>query len=63
MRTLPTWSRAFGIALALLVVNLFWSDPLREASGGGPVAFLVLNLLPSLFAVAWIGFGGAPGDR
>jgi uncharacterized membrane protein len=63
MRALPTWSRAFGVALALLIVNLLWNDPLREASGGGPMAFAVLNLLPSLGATGWIVFGGAPGGR
>ena len=63
MRTLPTWLRAFGAALALLIVNLLWNDPLREASGGGPMAFFVLNLLPSLAAVAWIGFGGGARSR
>ena len=55
----PVWSRAIGIALALLLVNLFWNEPLRAATGGGPVAFLVFNLLPSVAAVAWISLGGS----
>lgn len=63
MRMMPTWSRAFGVALALLIVNLLWNDPLREVSGGGPMAFLVLNLLPSLAATGWIVLGGAPRAR
>ena len=54
----PIWSRALGIALALLLVNLFWNEPLRAATGGGLVAFLVFNLLPSAAAVAWISLGG-----
>ena len=53
------WSRVLGIALALLLVNLFWNEPLRAATGGGLVAFAVFNLLPSAAAVAWISLGGA----
>jgi len=67
MRAHPGWSRVFGVALALLLVNLFWSDPLREATGGGAAAFFAFNLLPSAAAVAWILLGGArlrnPNDR
>ena len=63
MRALPAWSRALGAALALLVVNLFWNHPLREATGGGAVAFFGLNLLPSALAVAWITLGGATRRR
>ena len=62
MRAIPAWSRLLGAALALLLVNLFWNDPLREATGGGAVAFFALNLLPSAAAVGWMAWGGK-GDR
>ena len=59
MRAHPGWSRVLGAALALLLVNLFWSDPLSGVTGGGGVAFFVFNLLPSAAAVAWMFLGGA----
>lgn len=62
MRTLPGWSRVLGIALALLLLNLFWNDPLRDATGGGPWALLALNVVPSILAIAWIGFYRASGS-
>ena len=58
MRAHPGWSRVLGVALALLVVNLLWNEPLRAATGGGAAAFFALNLLPSAAAVGWIAFGG-----
>lgn len=54
---MPVWSRVVGVSLALLVINLFWHDPLRAATGGGPVAFFLLNLLPSIAVIAWASFG------
>jgi hypothetical protein len=63
MRAHPTWARVLGAALAVLVVNLLWNHPLREASGGAAVAFLALNLLPSFAAVAWATLGGKPRRR
>ena len=50
--------RLLGAALAVLLVNLFWNDPLREASGGGALAFVAFNLAPSAAALAWLMFGG-----
>ena len=58
MRALPVWSRVLGVSLALLLINLFWNDPLRAATGGGPVAFFALNLLPSIAVIAWASLGG-----
>jgi hypothetical protein len=55
---MPVWSRVLGVALALLLINLFWNDPLRAATGGGAMAFFVLNLLPSAAVVAWASLGG-----
>jgi hypothetical protein len=55
---LTGWSRALGAAVMVLLVNLFWNEPLRAATGGGAVAFFALNLLPSAAAVAWALFGG-----
>lgn len=63
MRTQPLWARVFAAALGVLVVNLLWSHPLQEATGGGAVAFLALNLLPSMAVLAWITLGGAPRRR
>jgi hypothetical protein len=58
VRAIPGWSRALGAALMVLLVNLFWNEPLRAATGGGAMAFFALNLLPSAAAVAWASFGG-----
>ena len=55
---MPVWSRVLGVSLALLVINLLWNDPLRGATGGGPVAFFALNLLPSIAVIAWASLGG-----
>lgn len=60
MRFQPTWSRVLGIALALLLINLFWNEPLRAATGGGAMAFYAFNLLPSAIAVAGLAFVRAP---
>lgn len=58
MNAIPIWSRVLGVALALLVINLFWNDPLRAATGGGAAAFFALNLLPSIAVIAWSSLGG-----
>ena len=58
MRALPIWSRVLGVAIGLLVINLFWNDPLRAATGGGLAAFFALNLLPSAAVIAWASLGG-----
>ena len=60
MNAIPRWSRALGAGLMVLVINLFWNEPLRAATGGGAMAFFALNLLPSAAAVAWAFFGGRP---
>lgn len=57
MAAIPAWSRVLGAALALLVINLFWNDPLRALTGGGAVAFFALNLLPSVAVIAWAALG------
>ena len=62
MRALPMWSRVLGAVLVVLLVNLMWGHPLREMTGGGPAAFLLLNLLPSVAAVAWVTLGGSAAD-
>ena len=58
MNAIPIWSRVLGVTLALLVINLFWNDPLRAATGAGPVAFFALNLLPSIAVITWASLGG-----
>ena len=60
MAAIPVWSRVLGAALALLVINLFWNDPLRALTGGGAVAFFALNLLPSVAVIAWASLGRGP---
>ncbi len=57
MRAIPVWSRVLGVAIGLLVINLFWNEPLRAATGGGAVAFFALNLLPSAAVLAWAALG------
>lgn len=63
MRAQPVWARVFAAALGVLLVNLLWNHPLREATGGGAMAFLALNLLPSMAVLAWIALGGLPRRR
>jgi hypothetical protein len=63
MRALPIWTRALGVALVALIVNLFWHHPLREATGDSVVAFFALNLLPLTAAVGWVILGGGRPRR
>jgi hypothetical protein len=63
MGPMPALSRVFGSSLAVLVVNLLWNEPLRVLSGGGAVAFLALNVLPSAAAIAWAVLGGRLARR
>ena len=50
----PTWSRAFGAFLALLIINLLWNEPLGPLAGDNWSAFVLLNLLPSALAILLI---------